>query len=161
MKRVEELLNEIQAIMEDAKAVPLTGGKSLVDTEQIMDIIDEIQDSLPSEVRQAKNIVADRSQIITDAKREAEDIIRRAEEKKKQIVDQSEIVRAAHEQANEILNDVKAKTADMRRAAGEFVEDIMKKTDEAISFQLTELRKTRQNIKMTQKTGAGNNNSGL
>ena len=161
MKRVEELLNEIQAIMEDAKAVPLTGGKSLVDTEQIMDIIDEIQDSLPSEVRQAKNIVADRSQIITDAKREAEDIIRKAEERKKQIVDQSEIVRAAHEQANEILNDVKAKTADMRRAAGEFVEDIMKKTDEAISFQLTELRKTRQNIKMTQKTGAGNNNSGF
>ena len=161
MKRVEELLNEIQAIMEDAKAVPLTGGKSLVDTEQIMDIIDEIQDSLPSEVRQAKNIVADRSQIITDAKREAEDIIRKAEERKKQIVDQSEIVRAAHEQANEILNDVKAKTADMRRAAGEFVEDIMKRTDEAITTQLTELRKTRQNIKMTQKTGAGNNNSGF
>ena len=157
MKRVEELLNEIQAIMEDAKAVPLTGGKSLIDTEQIMDIIDEIQDSLPSEVRQAKNIVADRSQIISDAKHEAEDIIRQAEERKKQIVDQSEIVRAAHAQANEILNDVKAKTADMRRAAGEFVEDIMKKTDEAISFQLTELRKTRQNIKMTQKTGAGNN----
>lgn len=157
MKRVEELLNEIQAIMEDAKAVPLTGGKSLIDTEQIMDIIDEIQDSLPSEVRQAKNIVADRSQIIADAKREADDIIRRAEEKKQQMVDQSEIVRAAHAQANEILNDVKAKTADMRRAAGEFVEDIMKKTDEAISTQLTELRKTRQNIKMTQKTGAGNN----
>ena len=156
MKRVEELLNEIQAIMEDAKAVPLTGGKSLIDTEQIMDIIDEIQDSLPSEVRQAKNIVADRSQIIAEAKHEAEDIIRQAEEKKKQIVDQSEIVRAAHAQANEILNDVKAKTADMRRAASEFVEDVMKKTDEAISFQLTELRKTRQNIKMTQKTGAGN-----
>ncbi|MBE6738482.1 MAG: ATP synthase F0 subunit B [Ruminococcaceae bacterium] len=158
MKRVEELLNEIQGIMEDAKAVPLTGGKSLIDTEQILDIIDEIQDSLPSEVRQAKNIVADRSQIIAEAKREAEGIIREAEEKKKQMVNESEIVRAAHAQANEILNDVKAKTADMRRAASEFVEDVMKKTDEAITYQLTELRKTRQNIKMTQKTGTGTNN---
>lgn len=157
MKRVEELLQEIQAIMEDAKAVPLTGGKSLIDTEQIMDIIDEIQDSLPSEVRQAKNIVADRSQIISEAKREAEGIIRDAEEKKKQMVSENEIVRAAHAQANEILNDVKAKTADMRKAASDFVEDIMKRTDEAITTQLTELRKTRQNIKMTQKTGAGNN----
>ncbi|MBR3972078.1 MAG: ATPase [Ruminococcus sp.] len=157
MKRVEELLQEIQGIMEDAKAVPLTGGKSLIDTEQIMDIIDEIQDSLPSEVRQAKNIVADRSQIIAEAKREAEGIIREAEEKKKQMVSESEIVRAAHAQANEILNDVKSKTADMRKAANEFVEDIMKKTDEAITIQLTELRKTRQNIKMTQKTGTGNN----
>ena len=157
MKRVEELLHEIQCIMEDAKAVPLTGGKSLIDTEQIMDIIDEIQDSLPSEVRQAKNIVADRSQIIAEARKEAESIIREAEEKKKQMVEQSEIVRAAHAQANEILNDCKAKTSDMRKAANDFVEDIMKKTDEAITVQLTELRKTRQNIKMTQKTGTGSN----
>ena len=155
MKRVEELLREIQCIMEDAKAVPLTGGKSLIDTEQVMDIIDEIQDSLPSEVRQAKNIVADRSQIIAEAKKEAEGIIREAEEKKRQMVEQNEIVRAAHAQANEILNDCKAKTSDMRKAANDFVEDIMKKTDDAITVQLTELRKTRQNIKMTQKTGTG------
>lgn len=155
MKRVEELINELQDMMNDAKGVPLTGGKSLVDTEQALDILEEIQDSLPSEIRQAKNIVSDRSQIITEAKKEAEDIIRAAEERKKQIVSQDEIVRAAHAQATEMINDAKAKTADMRTAASEFVEEIMKKTDEAITSQLTELRKTRQNIKMAQKTGNG------
>ncbi|MGN0453325.1 MAG: ATPase [Ruminococcus sp.] len=158
MKRVEELLNELQDIMNDAKAVPLTGGKSLIDTEQVLDILDEIQDSLPSEIRQAKNIVSDRSQIIAEAKSEAEDIIRAAEERKKQLISQDEIVRAAHAQATEMINDAKAKTADMRKAASEFVEDIMKKTDDAITSQLTELRKTRQNIKMTQKTSGGNAN---
>ncbi|MBQ3073639.1 MAG: ATPase [Ruminococcus sp.] len=158
MKRVEELIAELQDIMNDAKAVPLTGGKSLVDTEQVLDILDEISDSLPSEIRQAKNIVADRSQIIAEAKKESEDIIRAAEERKQQLVNQNEIVRAAHAQATEIINDAKAKTSDMRKAASEFVEDIMKKTDDAITSQLTELRKTRQNIKMTQKTSAGNNN---
>jgi hypothetical protein len=44
----------------------------------------------------------------------------------------------------------------MRRAAADFVEDIMKKTDESITAQLTELRKTRQNIKMAQKVSNGN-----
>ena len=156
MKRVEELINELQDIMNDAKAVPLTGGKSLIDTEQVLDILDEIQDSLPSEIRQAKNIVADRSQIIVEAKKEAEEIIRKAEEKKQQMVSQNEIVRAANAEATEILNDAKAKVSDMRKAAAEFVEDIMKRTDEALASQLTELRKTRQNIKMTNKTGSGN-----
>ena len=127
MKRVEELINELQTIMEEAKAVPLTGGKSLVDTEQVMDILDEIRDSLPSEVRQAKNIVADRGQIIAEAKKEAETIIRDAEERKKKLVEQDEIVRSAHARANEIMNDVKAKTSDMRKAASDFVEDVMKK----------------------------------
>ncbi|MBQ2943371.1 MAG: ATPase [Ruminococcus sp.] len=157
MKRVEELINELQTIMEEAKAVPLTGGKSLVDTEQVMDILDEIRDSLPSEVRQAKNIVADRGQIIAEAKKEAETIIRDAEERKKKLVEQDEIVRSAHARANEIMNDVKAKTSDMRKAASDFVEDVMKKTDEAITAQLTELRKTRQNIKMANKVGNGDN----
>ncbi len=157
MKRVEELLREIQGIMEDAKAVPLTGGKSLVDTEQIIDIIEEIQDSMPSEVRQAKNIVADRGQIIAEAKKEAEDIIRAAEERKNKMVEQNEIVREAHERATELINTAKAQTAQMRKSAADFVEDIMKQTDEAITTQLTELRKTRQNIKMANKTGSGAN----
>lgn len=151
--RVEELLNEIQDMMNEAKSVPLTGGKALIDTEKVLDILDEINDTLPSEVRQAKNIVSDRGQIIAEAKKEAEEIIRAAEERKKQLVNQNEIVKEAHAQANEILNDAKAKTSDMRRAAAEFVEEIMRKTDESITAQLTELRKTRQNIKMTQKVG--------
>lgn len=156
--RVEELLNEIQDIMNEAKSVPLTGGKSLVDTEKVLDILDEINDTLPSEVRQAKNIVADRGQIIAEAKKEAEEIIRAAEERKKQLVNQNEIVKEAHAQANEILNDAKAKTSDMRKAAAEFVEDIMRKTDESITAQLTELRKTRQNLKMTQKVSGNATN---
>ena len=152
MKRVEELIHELQDMMNDAKSVPLTGGKSLVDTELVLDILDEIQDSLPSEIRQAKNIVADRSQIIAEAKKESEGIIRAAEERKQQLVNQHEIVRAAQAQAVEIMNDTKAKTNDMRKAAAECVEEIMKKTDDALTSQITELRKTRQNIKMTQKT---------
>ncbi len=156
MKRVEELINELQDIMNDAKAVPLTGGKSLIDTEQVLDILDEIQDSLPSEIRQAKNIVSDRSQIIVEAKKEAEGIIQKAEERKQQLISQNEIVRAANAEATEILNDAKAKVSDMRKAAAEFVEDIMKRADEGLALQLTELRKTRQNIKMTNKTGSGN-----
>ena len=155
MKRVEELINELQAIMEESKAVPLTGGKSLIDTEQVMDILDEIRDSLPSEVRQAKNIVADRGQIISEARKEADAIVREAEQRREKLIDQDEIVRGARAKATEIENDTKAKLYEMRKAATDFVEDIMKKTDEALTAQLTELRKTRQNIKMANKVDNG------
>ena len=46
-------------------------------------ILDEIKEEIPSEVRKAKAIVADRAQIISEAQREAETIIRVAEEKAK------------------------------------------------------------------------------
>ena len=115
-------------------------------------ILDEIQDTLPAEVRQAKNIVADRSQIIAEAKKESDDIIRAAEERKKQLVDQSEIMREAKAEAAELLNDVKAKASEMRKAANDYVENVMKRTDDAITAQLTELRKTRQNLRITKKS---------
>ncbi len=150
--RVDELINELQDLVADSKAIPLTGGKVMVEAEKIYDILDEIQDTLPAEVRQAKNIVADRSQIIAEAKKESEDIIRAAEERKKAMIEESEIMRAAKAEATELLNEVKAKSAEMRKAANDYVENIMKKTDDAITAQLTELRKTRQNLRITKKS---------
>jgi len=149
--RVDDLISELQDLVADAKTLPLSGGKVIVEAEKIYDILDEIQDTLPAEVRQAKNIVADRSQIIAEAKKEAEDIIRAAEERKKQMIDQSEVMREARAEATELLNDVKAKAAEMRKAANDYVENVMKRTDDAITAQLTELRKTRQNLRITKK----------
>lgn len=150
--RVEELINELQDLIGEAKTLPLSGGKVIVEAEKVYDILDEIQDTLPAEVRQAKNIVADRSQIIAEAKKEAEDIIHAAEERKKQMIDQSEVMREARAEATELLNDVKAKAAEMRKAANDYVDSIMRRTDEAITAQLTELRKTRQNLRITKKS---------
>ena len=149
--RVDELISELQDLVADAKTLPLSGGKVIVEAEKVYDILDEIQDTLPAEVRQAKNIVADRSQIIAEAKKEAEDIIRAAEERKKQMIEQSEVMREAKAEAAELLNDVKAKAAEMRKAANDYVENVMKRTDDAITAQLTELRKTRQNLRITKK----------
>ena len=88
---------------------------------------------------------------LEEAKKEADEIIRGAEEKKKQMIDQSEIMREAKAEAAELLNDVKGKASEMRKAANDYVENVMKRTDDAITAQLTELRKTRQNLRITKK----------
>ena len=150
--RVDELIQELQDLVGDAKTMPLSGGKVLIEADKIYDILDEIQDTLPAEVRQAKNIVADRGQIINEAKKEAEDIIRAAEERKKQMIEQSEVMREAKSEAAELLNDAKAKASELRKAANDYVENVMKRTDDAITAQLTELRKTRQNLRITKKS---------
>lgn len=137
--RVDELISELQDLVADSKTLPLSGGKVIIDAEKIYDILDEIQDTLPAEVRQAKNIVADRSQIIAEAKKEADDIIRAAEERKKQMIDQSEIMREAKAESTELINAAKAKSAEIRKAANDYVDNIMKRTDDAITAQLTEI----------------------
>lgn len=149
--RVEDLINELEDMMNDAKVLPLTGGKAVVDTEAVLDILDDIQDALPGEVRQAKSIVADRSQILAEAKKEAEEIIRAGEEKKKQLVAEDEITKQAQAQAADILSDAKKKSFEMKKAANGYVTDLMKRADETLTDLTNEIRKTRQDIQAQKK----------
>ncbi|MBQ2444617.1 MAG: ATPase [Clostridia bacterium] len=149
--KVEDLLQELRELVEDAKVLPLSGGKCLIDAESIKELLDDIDDTLPQEVRQAKAIVADRQKIMADAKAEAENIIRSAEDKKKSLVTQNEIVRQAQAEANEIISDAKSKSRDMRMAVNDYVEDILRNSEELLTNQVNALKKTRQNIKASQK----------
>ena len=149
--KVEDLIVQLQDLFSEAKSMPFSGGKVLVSSDEAFDIIDQIQDAMPAEVRQAKNIVADRKQIILEANRESENIIRNAEERKKVMLNQSEIVREAQAKAKEIVDDAKQKSAEIRKAANVYVDNIMKRAEESLTSQLGEIKKTRANISNSQK----------
>ena len=56
------------------------GKHTVVDAEKLRALIDDIRLNIPGEIKQARGIVADRTDIITNAKREADGIIRNAED---------------------------------------------------------------------------------
>jgi DNA anti-recombination protein RmuC len=149
--KVDDLILQLQDLINDSKTVPLSGGKVMVSSDAVYDIIERIQDAMPAEVRQAKNIVADRKQILAEANRESENIIRAAEERKKVMLNQNELVREAQAKAKEIIDDAKSKSAEIRKAANVYVDGIMKRTEESLSAQLGEVKKTRANIINSQK----------
>ena len=151
-KRVEDLILELQDMVNDAKAMPLSRDKKvIISGDRIFDILDEIEDSLPGEISVAKNIVADRDAIINEAKRNAEEIIRQAEERRRIMVSQNEITLAAEAKAKDIISDAKKKAADMHKAANSYVEDIMRRTDESSTSYAQEIKKARQNLKSSMK----------
>ncbi len=148
---VEEIVDQIDDLLEKAFSFPLSGGKILIDGEAVRNLLDDIRLNLPKDIRQAERIVADRTQIISDAKREAETIVRVAEERAKALVAKDEITRQAQDKANEMVTQARQKSAEMRKAANDYVDDLMQRTDESIAMGLTELRKARQSIKASQR----------
>ena len=89
---INEILDTMEDMLEQAWSLPLSGGKSVVNVERMLDLISEIHLQLPKEIKQSKMIVADRQDIINDAKKEAEQIIRDAELKAKRLVSDTEIL---------------------------------------------------------------------
>ena len=86
---VDELLDQIDDMIDKAWSMPLSGGKCLIEADHLRDIIDDIRGNMPSEIRQARAIVADRTDIVATAKREAEGIIRTAEARARSIAARS------------------------------------------------------------------------
>ena len=142
---VEELLDQLDDIMEKGWSFP--GGRRVIEVEKLRELIDDIRLNMPNEIKQAKSVVSDRADIITTAKKEAEGIGRSAEERARAIVAQEEITKMAQAKAHEIVSQAQTKSRDMRKAAQDFVDDIMRRSDEELTQNLSELRKTRASLK--------------
>ena len=149
---IEDLLDEIDELLDRAWGLP--GGKSVVDAEKLRVARDDVRLNLPQELKQARGIVSDKADIISNAKREAESIIRAAEERGRAMVAQEEITRLAQAKATEIINAAQNKSRDMRRAAQDFVDDVMKRADEGLTQNLAELRKTRSSLRQQRQMPA-------
>lgn len=125
MNTIENVLNEIDELLEDSWSLPLSGGRCVVDAEKVRDLIDSIRMNMPAEIKQARAVVADRNQILSLAKNEAEGLIRKAEERAKSLLEQESIVRQANAKAMALLNDATARAeqilGDANRQAEETV----------------------------------------
>ncbi len=148
---VDELLEQIDDMLDKAWSFPLSGGKCMVDAERLRNIVDDIRGNMPSEVRQAKAIVADRGDIVATAKREAEGIVRAAEERARRMVSQEEIVRQAQQKANEMMTQAQQKSREMRKGASDFSEDLLRRTEEGLAQRLGEVRQARQLLRNPPK----------
>ena len=150
-KNVDSLIDELEDVLESSWHLPLTGGKTIIDSEEVKRIIEDIRLRLPQEIRQAKSIVSDRTDIIRDAKEEADAIVRNTEEKVRALASQSEILKQAEARAKAMLEEAETRAREMRRAANEYVNNLMNETDQILTSGLTEIRKARQSLKSTTK----------
>ena len=148
---MDELLDQLDETLEGGMKIP--GKKVIVNAETVRAIIDDLRMTMPNEIKQAKAIVNDRSDIITNAKREADTIIRAAEERAKSMTAQEEITKLAQAKASEIISTAQAKSKEMRKAAQDFVDDIMRRADEGLTENLAEVRKTRASLKQGAAAG--------
>ena len=118
ISNVNKLLNYMEAVLERAKAVPLTRF-IVVDKEELLELIDRTRDVLPKEIQEANSILKRRDEIHREAQNTAEQIINEAKK---------EATRRLEE--NEILKDVKIQAAKIKEDTNNEREAIREKTVE-------------------------------
>lgn len=148
---VEELLRKLYDMLQDAFTIPLGNDRCVVDKDKALAILDEVNAAMPGYLREAKRIAEEETQILTRAKREAEVTRRAAEEQARRLVSQEEVLMVARQKANDLIAQAEVKNRELRKATNEYVDDMMKRTEDAIHAALNEIRKSRVEFRTASK----------
>ena len=148
---INELLDTIEDALEEGANVPLSGGKKIVNAEQIRDYLDEIRENLPGELRQAQQIVNDRAQIVDMANAQAQAIVKKAEERARILVSDAEIVKAAQQRAGEITSAAQSEARSLRQTVTDYCDNMLRNTEETMAENAAQVKKVRANLRQTAK----------
>jgi len=140
---VLELVEMLYTMITEAWGVPLGNEKCIIERDKALNLLDEIKAQLPVELAESKRLVSARDEFILNAKREAETIRKEAEEHARVLVDDKEIVRIAKARSTEMMTSAEQKSRELRRVANEYVDDALRRTEEAVSMALDEVRQSR------------------
>lgn len=147
---IDEVLDQLDELIDRSWSLPLTGGRCVVDADKVRELLDEIRLNMPTEIRQAQSIVADRTEIVEEAHKEAEQIIARAEKRAASLVEEQEIVRQSKNKAQEIAQAAQQQSFEMRQSAKEFVDGILQKAESSLQTDLNEIKATRAAFRQQQ-----------
>ena len=153
---IEEILDLMEDMLDNASSVPFSN-KKIIDCEQMREYVDSIKLNMPTELKKAKDTARDRENILAEANKEAEEIIKTAEERAKVLVSKEEIVKQADEvandqikramkQADQIVAEAISKDRDIRNALASNLNKVLSDSQRVLTRNLNEITATKEAV---------------
>ena len=140
------LLDTLEDLLESSRNLPFSN-KSLVEKEEMLDLIKEIRLKLPDELKQAKWVKEERQRILVEAQKEADDIVREAENRIISMIDEHEITRKAYEQKAEIIETANEMSREIKSGTEEYADGVLAGIEVALEDALKVIKNNRKELK--------------
>ena len=146
-RNTEDIIGALYDMVQDARAMPLAADKCILERDRVLDMLDEIIAQLPSELKQSRAIVESRNELISQARREAENIVKQAQEEAKKLVTKEAIYNEAKRRSEELVVQTQNRMEQLKQAANEYMDESLRQTEEAMTRALDEVRDTRMKFR--------------
>jgi cell division septum initiation protein DivIVA len=128
--RLYETVDELTTVIENARSVPMSGS-CMVPRDHLLDLLDDLRESLPEDVQAAGAIVEQRTEILQQAQAEAERLTGRTRTETEQLL------AAAHRQRDDLLGTARRQRDDLlaraQTEAEQLLEDAEAEADRLIA----------------------------
>ena len=101
--KIEDIIDEIEAYIDDCKPSAFSTNKIVVNRDELESLIQELRTKTPDEIKKYQRMIANREQILADAKAKADEIISQAQVQTNELVSEHQIMQQAYAQANEVI----------------------------------------------------------
>lgn len=153
---IVKLIEELEDVIEDANSLPFSK-KVSVDPDEIFEIIKEIRDKLPEEIRKAKWVNEEQDRILEEARQEAERITKEAEAKAhsaeqemqrrfEEMVNAHSITKQSTIVGERIVTDAENEARQIKANGRAHVDHMLANVQENLKMILQELDKNRQEL---------------
>ena len=140
------LLETIEEMLETSRAIPFST-KGIVDKEEMLEVIKEIRLKLPEELKQAKWVKEERQRILVEAQKEADDIVKEAENRIISMIDEHEITRKAYEQKAEIIETANEMSREISKGTKDYADSILLNIEKTLEQALQTIQNNRRELK--------------
>ena len=147
-----EILDLMDEMLDKAWNMPMSNGKCVINADRMRELIDDIKRNLPQEIKQARLIVQDRTDILSDARKEADQLVKAAEEKARRLVDQNEITKTAKQNAMEMVQNAQAQARSLKKAANEYVDELLGKNERQLLEAANQAKRARAALHTPQNS---------
>ncbi len=121
MDAVTAKVDEITELVERARAMPMSAS-CVVNRAELLELLDELRDLLPAELREAQSVLRDRTEILEQGSRRAERIVAESRVEAALLVSRTEVMQTATREATRLLEDARTEAATMRQDAEQYVD---------------------------------------
>ncbi|MBQ9606033.1 MAG: ATPase [Lachnospiraceae bacterium] len=131
--KIEQTIEDIYEYLDTCKFAAFSNKESIiVNKDDIYDLLEELKNNIPEEIKHSRQIVANRDAILDNAKATANQLLAKAEEKQGELVEKNEIMQQAYAQAQEVVNQANMNAMDLLNQA----------TTEANNYQMSAMKYT-------------------
>ena len=132
------LLETLEDLLERSRNLLFTT-KSVVDKDEMLELIKEIRLKLPDELKQAKWVREERERILVEAQKEADGIVKEAENRIIAMIDEHEITRKAYDQKTEIIETANEMSREISKGTKEYADSLLLNTETVLGDTLNKL----------------------
>jgi vacuolar-type H+-ATPase subunit H len=141
-------IHQLEEMVRDAKSMPLSSS-ALMNRDEVLELIEQMKDSLPDEIKQARWIVKDREELLAKARRDAEGMVEQAREEQLRLASHEAVVQRAQEEAERILQEASEDGRRLRLESEDYVDAKLAQLESALQRILEDVIVTNQSLGRT------------